>query len=1310
MDNTLVYLEPALGPQKIDGHSLVLYNQGSAAAADVLCVTTGERFRLAPNGKHVLAVIIPNKKPKDDRLKYEFQVVKAGRKFTVRAVADVSKDKENGLGVQKTLPSALKKTNNATMEVQKVVTIATSAKQTSKVPALVDTRPTTTAAAPQQSAQQDDPLKEATETLINERLGHGKDDAEDDLSSSAHAKLVPLQIRAALQRKCLKLVRESDFVDIVRKIDEALRKDSIRVRGDLDVFRDVGLRERLWNLLDCYDSTWLSMAVSALTGSWDIKLQRSRQLKQAVLDQVFSNADIVEQHRDSKHGPFPENKEFSTRMSRHVAQKFLEIVLFLDRAREGGLLKSPVCLFKAKQNGKSLLEHTKSSEQMLVQFSTAVLSGEGSIVRHMSALGYRVVHQQSPLDEYETKLSGNLEAKLRDGVILAMLAKSYAGVDVLNRLRIPAVDRVQKLENAKKLLDALNVVDSTLLDSGNRGRISNRDIVDGNREKTLAFVWKMALKFSLPSLVNEDVLLKEIRRVSYLNRNNEDWRSVVQGLAEEECFAEDNFNKDDLSDRLRRLLLHWVQVCCASFMGGVVRPVKDFSSALSDGSALCHLIHFYHPTLIPSITIFTGVFNEPFVSANEERRALLKGERRNFSIIRQVVEELGEIPVRLSGCDSEHPFTDQLGFAFVAFLCARLLGTRGEVRAAKQIQTLWAMHRARKVKSAESVSKAMRLIEERAKMRYEDENVERFDAVANGSGLRKLLFHTKPSSSSEASSAVNSSSSSWGSSSTFTEKPSQHDREEAALQHQQRRARREEEESHLMRENDVFQDRLKKERELRKDAQQLEQRLREEQVRNAERVARDLDREVFAATQKEDRIAAERLGRAMAEKRAREVTLAHEESERQNRDRLARIEKQKLEAESEAHRIRVEAQHALERVRRVGSEQIEMEKAQRVDTTKRLDEAIKRETALATDLRLMTVDLAHAAHSAREARDTEQRLLRENQERALREENERLNTERRLGEEIATRNEGLRVAKSRVEALERERVELENECQAAAYRADENARYEQAAREQTRETLNLLESERHARDDEMASRELRWREEMAGRESHIRQIEEREAREKLRVEELTQETERALAAAHKANEEAELLKIQLQAKKSVSLKKARMYVEVNHGRELTLSLLRDASTFDELEQCVDRVGAYMSERDSLKLAVRSLRRCGRNEGSWILSLLNVLKKSLVPENADADILILLAMALADVMQTFYDRPKEFSAATLVLGKIVLVCDQAWMRVNYRLDTLNELLCARRDIVSIENETLEILSQVFKAKRGTKGTEGGLGYF
>ena len=65
-------------------------------------------------------------------------------------------------------------------------------------------------------------------------------------------------------------------------------------------------------------------------------------------------------------------------------------------------------------------------------------------MRHFSQLGINMTFQQSVLDDYDYAVT-NLTLDLRDGVVLAKVVDILTNSELSNKLRVPAISRLQKV-------------------------------------------------------------------------------------------------------------------------------------------------------------------------------------------------------------------------------------------------------------------------------------------------------------------------------------------------------------------------------------------------------------------------------------------------------------------------------------------------------------------------------------------------------------------------------------------------------------------------------------------------------------------------------------------------------------------------------------------------------------------------------------------------------------------------------------------------------------------------------------------------
>ncbi|CAM9960370.1 unnamed protein product, partial [Chrysoparadoxa australica] len=153
-------------------------------------------------------------------------------------------------------------------------------------------------------------------------------------------------------------------------------------------------------------------------------------------------------------------------------------------------------------------------------------------------------------------------------------------------------------------------------------------------------------------------------------------------------------------------LLQWCQAICHSH--GV--PVRNFTTSFADGRALCLLVHYYHPTLLPLSAIQATTANLPrkvgMGFSNEEMEdwsvsldldkvteqqcaAALRGERDNVSFVNSAMKELGGVPTMLANFDSTKRPEEKSILTAIAYICSRLIDSSEEIRSSMRIQRLY---------------------------------------------------------------------------------------------------------------------------------------------------------------------------------------------------------------------------------------------------------------------------------------------------------------------------------------------------------------------------------------------------------------------------------------------------------------------------------------------------------------------------------------------------------------------------------------------------------------------------------------------
>ena len=235
------------------------------------------------------------------------------------------------------------------------------------------------------------------------------------------------------------------------------------------------------------------------------------------------------------------------------------------------------------------------------------------------------------------------------------------------KLRVPAVSRLQKLHNIKLALDALGGAGVAV------GGLTSKDVVDGHRSGVLSLLWRVIVHFSLSQLIDKKVLEQEIRDVRRASK-----RRAIIGVDYKPRNEEEVGEKEQ---ELVGLLLTWCTEVCATF--GL--SIENFTDSFADGKALCLLIHYYHPAMLPRDHILptSADVNTTIVHTEHE---LIFNEQKNARLAKRVMGELGGIPSMLADFDTNSVPEEKSMVGCVAYLCSRLIESSAEIQATLIIQ------------------------------------------------------------------------------------------------------------------------------------------------------------------------------------------------------------------------------------------------------------------------------------------------------------------------------------------------------------------------------------------------------------------------------------------------------------------------------------------------------------------------------------------------------------------------------------------------------------------------------------------------
>ena len=301
-----------------------------------------------------------------------------------------------------------------------------------------------------------------------------------------------------LRRAACRLWQSKKVAVVVGKLELEIEKLRLVVRKDKNINKDVGMKQAILSLILSYNPLWLRVGIETIFGEL-LHLGSNRDLvglSRFIVTRFLSSPSILSEfaHPTVPHSYRDGHQEA---LNKFTLKKFLELVYFLDAAKMSSLIQHNPCLFCPDSK-------IKSSKDILNAFSRDYLSGEGDVIKHLAYLGYEVKHKQTALDEFDYAVT-NISSDLRCGLRLTKVAELITRTQMSAQLRVPAVSRLQKVHNTEVGLKQLKKSNSCIPTN-----ITSKDLVDGNREKTLALLWSIIFGFHITNILDVDKLRFEI--------------------------------------------------------------------------------------------------------------------------------------------------------------------------------------------------------------------------------------------------------------------------------------------------------------------------------------------------------------------------------------------------------------------------------------------------------------------------------------------------------------------------------------------------------------------------------------------------------------------------------------------------------------------------------------------------------------------------------------------------------------------------------------------------------------------------------
>jgi len=452
-------------------------------------------------------------------------------------------------------------------------------------------------------------------------------------------------------------------------------------------------------------------------------------LKNFILTRVLSDPETLRKYTKGRCGT-PSGrfeKKYQTELRALILTRLLILVVFLDKAKTANVLDGANCLFVAESK-------IKSTSDMLIKLCTECLSAEGSIIKHLSRIGVNVSCKQKPIDELDFTVS-NLAANIRDGVLLTRLAEILSNAPrntLLQKLRIPAVSRFQKLHNVGFALAHFEEIGVH-----NTYELAAHHIVDGYREQVLQLLWAIASQCGISYILDCKIVEDEIKRVES-SKLSYKWYLVNSNKS---CTLQAvDMNEDyTVNHKTKTALIRWSSAVASKFG----TKVYDLTQSFDDGVVLCLLIHYYHPHLLRLDDI------KPTTRHGLCGNEAIINERHNIRLALNRMSEIGGMPKVLEYCGARYKAEEKSMFLCLAYLCSRLIESSTEIHASISIQrwyrrrkrlelTMEKIIAAKKIWRAWTTNKNAFYAAQKAKFGKSVEIIERF-VLARMGKIRQLL-------------------------------------------------------------------------------------------------------------------------------------------------------------------------------------------------------------------------------------------------------------------------------------------------------------------------------------------------------------------------------------------------------------------------------------------------------------------------------------------------------------------------------------------------------------------------------------------
>lgn len=435
---------------------------------------------------------------------------------------------------------------------------------------------------------------------------------------------------------------------MMTKICKNIDEGRFIMKANCPIVTDVRLKEKATKVLMCYHPSWLQIGLNIVLGGDSLFLNEGQSdqeelfLKLIVEKQFFSHADLSKSYAYNKLVEGLYRPGYFEALGSIILKRFLLLVISLDKAKcESSLpLKYGI---DGLDGGSPLLfcrqSAIRSSRQIINEFLSEVMHGEGDLLAHLVIVGCKLNYQQSALAEYNFSVT-NLFDDLQDGMLMCRAIQLLqSDPSILLKMISPSDTHKKNLQNCSIAFQYLKKIGVPLID-GDGVRIVAEDLANGDKELTLSILWNMFLHMQVPLLINKASLVEEIKRIKMSNVDVSKYDTMTH----------------------MDLLLVWIQVACERY-----HILVDSFASLINMKVFHYLISYYIGTEETHCQYTDNLFGceeYPFV------------DDQSPVLVQSMIAILGNFPELFPASDKldeSAPYEERSLIMLLVFLAPRLI-------------------------------------------------------------------------------------------------------------------------------------------------------------------------------------------------------------------------------------------------------------------------------------------------------------------------------------------------------------------------------------------------------------------------------------------------------------------------------------------------------------------------------------------------------------------------------------------------------------------------------------------------------------